>query len=811
MSSADPLPPSSSPTGAQPTGPAEFALPLDRLIGKASATSLEKHLGLTTVGELLNYFPRRYLNRGELTPIDKIPVNEDVTIMARVLSVTKRRMRERKGFITDVVVTDDTGALAGLKISFFNGFKAEKELRPRALALFSGKVTVYNHARTLTNPLFELLPDDELAGHEAEFHAQRPLPVYSATAKLPSWKIQRVVETVLATVDFSRLRDPLPLEIVRREKFMDLEDAFRQIHSPSEPGDWQRARDRFRYQEALVLQTALVRRRAQTAAEEATARRGAADGLLAAFDAALPFTLTPGQQSVGDVLAAELSVDHPMNRLLQGEVGSGKTVVALRAMLQVIDSGGQAALLAPTEVLAAQHYQSIRAILGPLAADGILGGLLGGATGDAIGDANGDVPAGTQVTLLTGSMPAAARKRALLHAASGTAGIIIGTHALLSDNVRFFDLGLIVVDEQHRFGVEQRDVLRNKAHKPPHLLVMTATPIPRTVAMTVFGDLEMSVLRELPAGRAPISTHQVGLVENPGWVRRIWSRAREEIDAGHQVYVVCPKIGDDSDGGDDGGGDADYERGDDAGYKGGYDRDGDAEPLLSGVPTGRQAASIDGRNSAGRPVNASRPDLAEVTAVVEQLRTEAALAGTRIEALHGRLDTEEKADTMAAFVAGDVDVLVSTTVIEVGVDVHNATMMVILDADRFGISQLHQLRGRVGRGGLPGTCLLVTALEPPHPSRRRLDAVAATTDGFVLSQEDLKLRREGDILGASQSGGRSTLRLLRVLAHEDIIAQAREDAAEIVRKDPQLREYSALEAAIEAYLNPEKEAFLERG
>ncbi|MBG0739154.1 ATP-dependent DNA helicase RecG [Paeniglutamicibacter antarcticus] len=811
MSSANPLPPSSS-SGAQPSGPAEFALPLDRLIGKASATSLEKHLGLTTVGELLNYFPRRYLNRGELTPIDKIPVNEDVTIMARVLSVTKRRMRERKGFITDVVVTDDTGALAGLKISFFNGFKAEKELQPRALALFSGKVTLYNHARTLTNPLFELLPDDELAGHEAEFHAQRPLPVYSATAKLPSWKIQRVVETVLAAVDFSRLRDPLPLGIVRREKFVDLEEAYRQIHAPSEPADWQRARDRFRYQEALVLQTALVRRRAQTAAEEATARRGTADGLLAAFDAALPFTLTPGQQSVGDVLAAELSVDHPMNRLLQGEVGSGKTVVALRAMLQVIDSGGQAALLAPTEVLAAQHYQSIRAILGPLAADGILGGLLSGAGGDAPGGVNGDVPASTQVTLLTGSMPAAARKRALLDAASGTAGIIIGTHALLSDNVRFFDLGLIVVDEQHRFGVEQRDVLRNKAHKPPHLLVMTATPIPRTVAMTVFGDLEMSVLRELPAGRAPISTHQVGLVENPGWVRRIWSRAREEIDAGHQVYVVCPKIGDDSD-------DSDDSDGDDGGYDGsvgdgsGYGSGGvgGAGPLLSAASTGQQGASADQGNPAGRPAGASRPDLAEVNTVVEQLRTEPALAGARIEALHGRLDTEDKADTMAAFVAGDVDVLVSTTVIEVGVDVHNATMMVILDADRFGISQLHQLRGRVGRGGLPGTCLLVTALEPPHPSRRRLDAVAATTDGFVLSQEDLKLRREGDILGASQSGGRSTLRLLRVLAHEDIIARAREDAAEIVRKDPQLRENSALEAAIEAYLNPEKEAFLERG
>ncbi len=769
MSSANPLVP----------GPADFALPLDRLIGKASATGIEKHLGLTTVGELLNYFPRRYLKRGELTAIDKIPVNEDVTIMARVLSATKRPMRERKGFITDVVVTDNTGGRSALKISFFNAFKAGKELRPGSLAMFSGKVTVYNNARTLTNPLFELLPDDELAGHEAEFQAQRPLPVYSATAKLPSWKIQRVVEAVLVAVDLSGLPDPLPAEIVRREKFMSLEDAYQQIHSPSDQQDWQRARERFRYQEALVLQTALARRRAQTAAEDATARRGSPDGLLAAFDAGLPFTLTPGQQSVGDVLAAELSAQHPMNRLLQGEVGSGKTVVALRAMLQVIDSGGQAALLAPTEVLAAQHHQSIRAILGPLAEGGMLG------------SSQGDGPDGTQVTLLTGSMPAAARKRAMLDAASGTAGIVIGTHALLSDNVQFFDLGLIVVDEQHRFGVEQRDALRVKAHKPPHLLVMTATPIPRTVAMTVFGDLETSVLRELPAGRAPISTHQVGLAEHPAWVRRIWTRAREEIDAGHQVYVVCPRIGTDDDG------------------------DG-SEPLSDQSSNPSPVVDHAGPASAGRSSSPTRDardtgDLAEVNAVVEQLRAEPALTGTRIEALHGRLDTDEKADTMAAFAAGEVDLLVSTTVIEVGVDVHNATLMVILDADRFGISQLHQLRGRVGRGGLPGTCLLVTSLQPGHPSRRRLDAVAATTDGFILSQEDLKLRREGDILGASQSGGRSTLRLLRVLQHEDIISQARDDAWEIVQKDPQLRENSALEAAIEAYLNPEKEAFLERG
>jgi ATP-dependent DNA helicase RecG len=588
--------------------------------------------------------------------------------------------------------------------------------------------------------------------------AAMPIPIYPATAKLTSWSIQKVISTLLDTVDLELLDDPLPGDVSAREKFLPAAEAYRLIHTPEVPGDWQRARDRFRYQEALVLQSALARRRAQLAAEEATARRPVAGGILTAFDRQLPFTLTAGQSAVGKTLAEELSQDSPMNRLLQGEVGSGKTIVALRAMLQVVDAGGQAALLAPTEVLAAQHFESIRRTLGPLSRDG----LLGGSGPDAV-----------QVTLLTGSMPVAARKQAMLDAASGTAGIVIGTHALLSDNVSFYDLGLIVVDEQHRFGVEQRDALRAKASKPPHLLVMTATPIPRTVAMTVFGDLETSVLDELPAGRAPISTHVVGLAENPGWAGRIWSRSREEIDAGHQVYVVCPKIGEDDDG--------DFSP-------------GEAEPT---------AADLEGDGPAR--------ELASVTAVVEHLQDEPALAGVSLAPLHGRQDPVLKSATMASFTANETKLLVSTTVIEVGVDVHNATLMVILDADRFGISQLHQLRGRVGRGGLPGTCLLVTTLEPGHPSRRRLDAVAATTDGFELSQEDLKLRREGDILGASQSGGRSALKLLRVLEHEDVIAKARQDAQQIVAADPALADHSALAEAIEEYLNPEKEAFLERG
>ncbi len=747
-----------------------MGLGLERRIGKRSAAVIEKHLGITTVGGLLNYFPRRYMNRGELTPISEVPLDEEVTLIARVLSSSTRAMRARRGSLTDVVITDDAGGAGGagvpgaglpgtLKVSFFNGFRAKAELQPGRRALFSGKVTRYGGSLGLTNPEFQLLDEDpDIPGMDPEKLAAMPIPVYPATAKLTSWSIQKVVSTLLETAELESLDDPLPADIAAREKFLPIADAYRRIHAPQTPADWQRARDRFRYQEALVLQSALARRRAQLAAEEATARGPVADGLLTSFDRQLPFILTAGQSAVGKTLAEELARDSPMNRLLQGEVGSGKTIVALRAMLQVVDAGGQAALLAPTEVLAAQHYESIRRTLGPLSRDGMLGGF---------------GPDAVQVTLLTGSMPTAARKQAMLDAASGTAGIVIGTHALLSDNVSFYDLGLIVVDEQHRFGVEQRDVLRSKANKPPHLLVMTATPIPRTVAMTVFGDLETSILDELPAGRAPITTHVVGLAEHPAWLGRLWTRSREEIDAGHQVYIVCPKIGTDDDG--------DFSP-------------GEAEP---------SAADLEG-DSAAR-------ELASVTGVVEQLRDEPALAGVPVAPLHGRQDPVLKSETMASFTANQTKLLVSTTVIEVGVDVHNATLMVILDADRFGISQLHQLRGRVGRGGLPGTCLLVTTLEPGHPSRRRLEAVAATTDGFALSQEDLKLRREGDILGASQSGGRSTLKLLRVLEHEDVIARARQDAWQIVGVDPSLGAHPVLAAAIEEYLNPEKEAFLERG
>ncbi|AMM33084.1 ATP-dependent DNA helicase RecG [Sinomonas atrocyanea] len=733
---------------------------LTRLVGGASAKKLKDHLGLVTAGDLLDYFPRRYAERGELTSIAGLPLDSDVTLLARVVKATSRKMATRKGTITDVVVTDGAeGALDTISLTFFNSFAASRQLRPGTVAMFSGRVGSYRGRLQLTNPDYVLLDAEAEDGASAEELAGKPIPVYPATAKLPSWRIAQAVATVLGQVDLEGLEDPIPQRLRAEYRLPGIADAYRMIHVPATAEEWAAARRRFQYEEALVLQTALARRKAQHAqlpSRPSPARRG---GLLDAFDAGLPFTLTEGQREVGEVLAHELAAGHPMNRLLQGEVGSGKTVVALRAMLQVVDDGGQAALLAPTEVLAAQHYESIRRTLGPLARDGILGAA-----------------DGVEVVLLTGSQSGAERKRSLLAAASGEAGIVVGTHALLSEQVQFADLGLVVVDEQHRFGVEQRDALRAKSLATPHLLVMTATPIPRTVAMTVFGDLETSMLRELPAGRAPIATHVVGLAENPSWERRIWARAREEIDAGRQVYIVCPTIG---------------ESGDD---------EGDLEALDEASWGGTALGPSDEPSPA-----------ASVAATLEQLAGESALAGTRIAALHGRLDGAQKASAMEGFAAGTTDLLVATTVIEVGVDVPNATLMVILDADRFGIAQLHQLRGRVGRGGHAGTCLLVTSLEPGHPSRERLDAVAASTDGFVLAQKDLEHRREGDILGASQSGRRSTLRLLRVLRDADVIERARADALGIVAEDPGLEAHPALKTAIDAYLEPEKEVFLERG
>ena len=729
------------------TVPLDPSTPLTKLVGDKSAKAFESKLGLRTAEDLLRHYPRRYAHRGQLTDLAGLRVGEEVTVLARVSEAAVLPMRNRAGSRLKVVVTDGTGTL---QLTFFSkrsqAWLADK-LRGRT-GLFSGTVDVFNRQLQLVHPDYRLLGDADDV--DALAYAGEIIPIYPAAAKLETWKIQQAVQVVLDML--GELPDPLPAEVAARRRLVGYTEALRLVHQPQADGDAARGRRRLRFDEAFVLQTVLARRRAEFAAEPATARVARDGGLLAAFDARLPFTLTAGQHTVAEAITADLAREHPMHRLLQGEVGSGKTVVALRAMLAVVDAGGQAALLAPTEVLAQQHHRSITAMLGPLAERGMLGGS--------------DV--GTRVALLTGSQSTAARRAALLDVVSGDAGIVVGTHALIQDAVDFHDLGLVVVDEQHRFGVEQRDALRGKAKVPPHVLVMTATPIPRTVAMTVFGDLDVSTLTELPAGRSPIASHVVPAGEKPHFLDRAWQRVREEVDAGHQVYVVCPRIG---------------------------GTDGD-EPPEGGEPAPEE------------PTATTRPALAVLD--VAPMLAEGPLAGLRVEILHGRLPSDAKDDVMRRFAAGEVDVLVATTVVEVGVDVPNATGMVVMDADRFGVSQLHQLRGRVGRGSAPGLCLLVTDAEAGTPARERLDAVAATLDGFELSRLDLEARREGDVLGASQSGRRSSLRLLSVLRDEALIAEARDDATAVVADDPTLERHAALLSAVEQVLADQRADYLEK-
>jgi ATP-dependent DNA helicase RecG len=743
--------------------------PLIRALGARNGKALESTFGLQTVGDLLRHYPRRYYTRGELTDLSSLRDGDHVTVLARVESVRDHPLpslpgQGRRGR-TEVVVTDERAKLV-LTFFFKGNFRPGylRPLVPGSLGMFAGTVSTFRRQRQLVHPECELLPgappNSDLTAELAAEFATEMLPVYPASAKFSSWSIAKAVKTVLGTLDAGE--DPLPAELRERYGLAGRAEAIRAIHRPLDQADLNRARKRLKWDEAFTLQAALAQRRLAAAALPAMPRPHIEGGIADEFDAALPFTLTAGQVAVGETIASDLACAYPMHRLLQGEVGSGKTVIAVRAMLQVVDAGGQAALLAPTEVLAQQHYRSVTDMLGPLAQ----GGQLGAAEH------------ATGVALLTGSSGAAARRNALSDTFTGDAGIVIGTHALLEEQVQFADLGLVVIDEQHRFGVEQRDALRAKAaDNRPHVLVMTATPIPRTVAMTVYGDLETSTLTELPAGRSAIATHVVPAADKPRYLERAWERVREEVGQGRQAYVVCPRIGDSASGDDTDG--TEYPEGEDFG-------DADAP---GGLPRG----VVQGR----------RQPLAvlDVAAALDA----GPLAGLRLGVLHGRLHPEEKDRVMREFSAGRLDVLVATTVIEVGVDVPNATVMVIMDAERYGVSQLHQLRGRVGRGSAAGLCLLVSEAPPASPARERLDAVAATLDGFALSRLDLEQRREGDVLGAAQAGRQSSLRLLRLLSDEDLIRQAREDATALVAADPDLAAHPALRAAIDDLLGVQAE------
>jgi ATP-dependent DNA helicase RecG len=717
-----------------------WATRLRNVVG-SDAKKLEDELNLTTVGDLLEHYPRRYLDLGQVSTVEELVAGELVTLVAEVVGSTIHTYRDKRTGRTAYRV-EVQGRLGGGEIwmTFFErhqkaaSWRAHDQLAAGKLVALSGEFKQNSYKRDrweLVHPQVADATDDPTD----------LLPIYPATTKLDTDKIRRAVRVALDVV--TDVLDVLPAALRDKHGLLEVEEAIRWIHRPVDRRQAGAAAKRLKFDEAFVAQVALAQRRHEQRQVHGEARKGRAGGLFDVFDARMPFELTQGQQRVEQELLSDLAGEHPMHRLLQGEVGSGKTVLALRAMLRVIDSGAQAALLAPTEVLAQQHHRSITRMLGDLADAGRLG-----AADEA-----------TRVALLTGSMTAAGRREALLDLASGAAGIAIGTHALLEENVQFAELGLVVVDEQHRFGVEQRAALKAKTTTvPPHELVMTATPIPRTVAMTVFGDLETSALTELPAGRSPIQTNVVPLADQPGWFDRVWARVREEVAKGHQVYVVCPRIA-----------------------------LSDKE-LADGDPDLEQEE---------REEKASRPPPAAVEQVAPAL-AEGPLAGLRVAALHGRMTPDDKESAMLAFTAGEIDVLVSTTVIEVGVDVGNATMMVLLDADRFGISQLHQLRGRVGRGGHHGLCLLVTTSSPGSHSRSRLEAVASTTDGFKLAELDLELRKEGDVLGKSQSGRSRGLRLLSVLRDVDVIEDARAEAVELVEKDPHLFSAAGLRAAIDA-------------
>ena len=693
-------------------------------IGGKTAAALERAFGMTTVGDLLLHYPRRYARRGELTLISSLPVGEPVTIVAEVRRVNERRMKNRNGNLLEVVISDGNGELS---LTFFNQAWRVKDLRPGRRGIFAGKVGEYRGAKQLAHPDYELFDDEETARLTAAANANLPIPIYPATSTVASWQLQKIVALVLDGL--GDVPEPLPDGLRARHGLIDARTAIERIHRPSGFDEIEPARETLRMQEAFVLQVALLQQRQFVRALSATKR--APGALLERFDAALPFPRTPDQVSVGEDIARDLQGDWPMNRLVQGEVGSGKTLVALRAMLQVAQDGGQSALIAPTEVLAAQHLRSIARMLGPQLAPELM------------------------PTLLTGQLPAAERRKAALRAASGQARIVVGTHALLSESTTFADLGLVVVDEQHRFGVEQRESLRAKG-SAPHALVLTATPIPRTVAMTVFGDLDVSTIRTMPAGRAGIETFVAPLAERPGWFGRVWERIAEEVGEGRQAFVVCAAI--------------------------------DAEALTKDDTADEPAGDTGGESARTRW---------GVVQVADLLSRHASFTGIRVEILHGKMPSDEKDAVMQAFARGDVDVLVATTVVEVGVDVANASTMAILEADRFGVSQLHQLRGRVGRGGVPGLCLLVTEAPLGSPARERVEAVAATLDGFALAEVDLELRGEGDVLGDAQSGARSSLRLLRVVKDADIIAEARIAAEQVLADDPALQQHAGLAAALE--------------
>lgn len=668
------------------------------MLGEKTAKAFARQLDIKTTGELLQHYPRRYLKRGELTRIADLPVGEIATVVGEIVSVSARYIKGRGGHILEATISDGTSLLS---LAFFGQAWRKDELTKGRRGFFSGKVGLFSGKLQLAHPDYELF--DEISDAEAKAWAELPIPVYPATSTLPSWRIEKAIRQVLGQTE---IQEVIPKEILEREKLIGLAQAIRKIHQPTKDTDYVQAIQSLKFHEALLLQLGLIQKRNSYSGDTAAVLNDVSRAL--EFEKHLDFSFTQSQLKVNSEIELDLASGKPMHRLLQGEVGSGKTVVALRAVMLAVAKKQQSVLLAPTEVLAEQHFQSITKTLGP------------------------DLSRELGLRLVTGSLSAAEKKKSLLDLASGKCLLAIGTHALFAEKIQFAELSLVVIDEQHRFGVMQREAIKQKGKKTPHVLTMTATPIPRTIAITAFGDLDVSTLRELPKGRKPIETFVVP-VENAALVSRVWQRVSEEVAKGRQAFVVCPRI--------------------------------------------------EGKEYEDNLQETGKVPAAAAAEVFASLKKNPALAGLRIGLMHGRLSSEEKQSVMTSFAAGETDVLVATTVIEVGVNVPNATTMVVLDADRFGISQLHQLRGRVGRGSESGICLLVSASEDGSLASQRLGALAETTDGFKLSELDLELRGEGDVLGENQAGTKSQLRLLKVTKDAELLEKSRALAKEILQGD----------------------------
>jgi ATP-dependent DNA helicase RecG len=693
-------------------------------VGDKRASSLEK-LGVETVLDLLMYYPRRYLDRTREARISDLRPGEEAMVLVTVRSARLARMRNGKPMVT-VDVTDGTGSL---KVTFFNQAFRERQLKPGTQAVLFGKLETFRGQRQMKSPVVDLIGD----------RTGKIVPVYpqSEKAGVMTWEIGRYMTEVLERAkDFA---DPVSDAVREHLGLIDRTRAFHDIHEPESMAAAQQARNRLVFDELLRVQVKLVQRKRQLEAETVGIRHDLGGALVSRFHERLPFPLTGAQQRAIREIDADLAAPHPMHRLLQGDVGAGKTLVAVSALLVAVQGGHQGALMAPTEVLAEQHAAGIRELLSGL--------TVAGGTGDDLFSSAG-LDRELRVELLTNRTTAAERRALLAGLASGAVDLVIGTHALIQEGIELRSLGVVVIDEQHRFGVEQRAALRAKSATDavPDVLVMTATPIPRTAAMTVYGDLDVSVLDELPPGRTPIETawaQAEPLAGSPA-EEPVWTRVREEVAAGRQAYVVCPLI-----------------------------EESDKLEVASAEETYAVLTAPGGE-----------------------------LDGLRVGLLHGRVAPADKEATMGAFRRGELDVLVATTVIEVGVDVPNATAMVILDADRFGIAQLHQLRGRVGRGSQRSYCWLVGEATTPDGAQR-LEAMVRTTDGFELAEVDLDIRGEGTIMGERQKG-RNDLKLASLRRDRSWVVKAREVAFDIVGDDPTLAEHPVLAEEISLLLEDDE-------